>query len=86
MQRLIALAGLLVFLVSAGAASQSPLKSVLVPCGERSNPSVIRVIEQNIRQVFRVSSWPEIESFSECCGFACFPLCFRTFYFRILCQ
>jgi len=86
MQRLIPLAGLLVFLVSAEAASQPPLKSVLVTYGERGDLSVIRAIEQNIRQVFHVSSSPEIESFSEDCGFAYSPLCSRTIYFRTLCR
>jgi hypothetical protein len=86
MQRLFGLAGLLVFLVSAEAASQPALKSVLVPGGERGDLSVIRAIEQNIRQLFHVSSSPEITSFSEYCGFASAPLCSRTIYFRILCR
>ena len=86
MQGLTALGSLLVSSVSAEAASQPPLKSVLVTYGERADLSVIRAIEQNIRQVFHVSSWPEIESFSEDCGFAYSPLCSRTIYFRTLCR
>jgi hypothetical protein len=84
MQRFIALASLPVSPVSAEAAWQPPLKSVLVPCGERGDLSVIRVIEQNIREVFHASASPEIELFSEYRDFACFPNSSRTLYFSVL--
>src|SRR5438132_1566327 len=58
MQRLIALASLFVSLVSAEAASQPQLKSVVVLYGERGYVSVIRAIEQNIREVFHASASP----------------------------
>jgi len=86
MQRLIPLAGLLVFFVSAEAASQPPLKSVLVPGGEPGDPPVIRAIEQNIGQLFHASFSPEIKSFSKYYGFASSSLCSRIIYFRILCR
>ncbi len=86
MQRLIALASLFVSLVSAEAASQPQLKSVVVLYGERGYVSVIRAIEQNIRKVFHASASPEIELFSECNSGACFPLYSRTIYFPVLCR
>ena len=86
MQRFITLAGLLVFSVSAEAASRPPKKSVLVLYGDRGDLSVIRAIEQNIREVFHALASPEIELFSEYCGCACFPLCFRTIYFPVFCR
>ena len=85
-QRFITLAGLLVFSVSAEAASRPPKKSVLVLYGDRGDLSVIRAIEQNIREVFHASASPEIELFSKCNSGACFPLCSRTIYFPVLCR
>jgi hypothetical protein len=86
MQRFLALAGLLVSLVSAEAASRPPKKSLLVLSSDRDDLSVIRAIEQNIREVFHASALRQIELFSEYCGCACFPLCSRTIYFPILCR
>jgi len=86
MRRLIAPAGLFVSLVSAEAASQPQLKSVVVFYGEQGDLSVIRAIEQNIREVFHASASPEIELFSGCNSSACFPLCSRTIYFPVLCR
>jgi len=85
-QRFITLAGLLVFSVSAEAASRPPKKSVLVLYGERGDVSVIRAIERNLRAVFHSSASREIDFFSEYCGCACFPLCFRTIYLPVLCR
>ena len=85
MQRFITLAGLLVFSVSAEAASRPPKKSVLVLYGERGDLSIIRAIEQNLREVFHASASREIDLFSEYCGRACFPLCFCTIYLPVLC-
>lgn len=84
-QRFITLAGLLVFSVSAEAASRPPKKSVLVLYGERGDPSIIRAIKQNLREVFHASASREIDLFSEYCGRACFPLCFCTIYLPVLC-
>ncbi|MFZ3376414.1 MAG: hypothetical protein WA183_12745 [Chthoniobacterales bacterium] len=84
MQRFIALASLLVSLVPAEATLQPPLKSVLVPCRERGNLSVIRAIEQNIREVFHASASPEIELFSQYRDFAYFPNSSRILYFPVL--
>ena len=86
MQRFIRIAGLLVFSVSAEAASRPPKKSVLVLYGERGDLSIIRAIEQNIREVFHASASREIELFSEYCGCACFQLCSRTIYLAVLCR
>jgi hypothetical protein len=85
-QRFITLAGLLVFSVSAEAASRPPKKSVLVFYGEGGDVSIIRAIEQNLREVFHASASREIDLFSEYCGCACFPLCFRTIYLPNLCR
>jgi hypothetical protein len=84
-QRFITLAGLLVFSVSAEAASRPPKKSVLVLYGERGDVSIIRAIEQNLREVFHASALPEIELFSKYCGCACLPFCFCTIYLPVLC-
>ena len=87
MLHLIALAGLLVSLVSAEAASQPPKKkSLLLLYGKRGDLSVTRAIEQNIREIFHASAWREIDFFSERCACACFPLCFRTIYLPVLCR
>jgi hypothetical protein len=82
MQRFITLAGLLVFSASAEAASRPPKKSVLVLYGERGDLSVIRAIEQNLREIFHASASRQIDCFSEYCGFACVPLCSQN----ILCR
>ena len=86
MQRFITLAGLLVFSVSAEAASRPPKKSVLVLYGDPGDLSVIRAIEQNLREIFHASASREIDFFSEYCGCACFPLCFCTIYLPNLCR
>ncbi len=86
MQRFTTLAGWLVFSVSAEAASRSQLKSGLVLYGERGDLSIIRAIEQNLREVFHASASREIDLFSEYCGFACVPLRSRIIYFPVLCR
>jgi hypothetical protein len=84
-QRFITIAGLLVFSVSAEAASRPPKNSVLVLYAERGDVSIIGAIEQNIREVFHASASPEIELFSEYCGCACVLLRSRIIYFPVLC-
>jgi hypothetical protein len=86
MQHFMTPAGLLVFSVSAEAASQPPKKLVLALYSVRGDLSIIRAIKQNLREAFHASASPEIELFSESCGFACFPLCSRTICFPILCR
>jgi hypothetical protein len=82
MQRFIAPASLLVSSVSAEAASQPPLKSVLVLYGERGDSPVIRAIEQNVREAFHGSPLPRVKLYFESCDFACFQLCSQN----ILCR
>jgi hypothetical protein len=86
MQRFLALAGLLVSLVSAEAASQPPKKSLLVLYGVRGDLPVIRAIEQNSREVFHASASRQIDFFSEYCGFACVLLRSCIIYFPVLCR
>jgi hypothetical protein len=86
MQSFITLAGLLVSLVSAESASRPPKKSLLVLYCVRGDLPVIRAIEQNMRKVFHASALPEIELFSEYCGFACVLLRSYTIYFPVLCR
>src|SRR6266576_4641997 len=83
-QRFITLAGLLVFSVSAEAASRPPKKSVLVLYGERGDPLIIRAIKQNLWEVFHASASREIDLFSEYCGCACVLLRSCIIYFPVL--
>jgi len=85
-QRFITLAGLLVFSVSAEAASRPPKKSVLVLYAERGDVSIIRAIKQNLREVFHASASREIDLFSEYCGCACVLLRSCIIYFPVLCR
>ncbi len=78
MRRLLGLVGLLVLLVSSEAVSELALKTVLILYGERGDLPAVRAIEENMSEVFHASTLPEIELFSEYCGFANFPLCSRT--------
>ena len=85
-QRFITIAGLLVFSVSAEAASRPPKKSVLGLYAERGDLSIIRAIEQNLREVFHALASREIDLFSEYCGCACVLLRSCIIYFPVLCR
>ena len=86
MQCLFGLVGLLVSLVSVEAASQPPKKSLLAFNCERGNLSIIRAIEQNLREIFHASASRQIDFFSEYCGFACILLRSCIIYFPVLCR
>lgn len=86
MQRFIALASLLASPVSAEAASQPQLKSGLALYGEHVDLSIIRAIEQNLREIFHASASRQIDFFSEYRDVACFPNCSRTIHFPVLCR
>lgn len=73
MRRCIALAGCLVFLVSAEATPEPESKSVVVLYGERSDLPTIGAIAESIRSTFHRSRSPRIELYSEYCDFARFP-------------
>ena len=87
MRRLFGPVGLVVFLVSSEAVSETALQTGgSHVTGERTNLLAILTIKQNMRKVFHSLASPRVKLSSECCHFAWFPLCPRTFYFPVLCR
>jgi len=86
MRRLFGPVGLVVFLVSSEAVSETALQTGVRLYRERTNLLAILTIKENMREVFHSLASPRVKLSSDCCHFAWFPLCPRTFYFPVLCR